>query len=179
MDIKLTDQNIWQSTLTFALLGLVLSVPLLLLYREEAFRRSIRSISIASAIFWGVLATVAIFAAWKLYYQYLYPAWMRWLAPADALLYGLFGLGMWWLAAQLAMRLPGSSLLWFLLLGGIEGILEHIFGIYSLHILEKVPWLQGVSPFPVIIFSFFEYIVYWGVVTWLSYGWLAVSGMLR
>ena len=175
MEIKLTDHNIWQSTLTFALLGLVLAVPLLLLYRDESFRRSARSISISSAIFWGILATVVLFTAWKLYYQYLYPAWMRWLAPSDALLYGLFGLGLWWLA----VRIPGPALLWFLLLGGLEGILEHIFGIYGLHILDKVPWLQGASPFPVIIFSFFEYIVYWAIVAWMSYVWLAVSGLLR
>jgi hypothetical protein len=175
MDIKLTDHNIWQSTLTFGLLGLILSVPLLLLYREESLRRSARLISISSAIFWGALATAVLIAAWKLYYQYLYPAWMRWLAPADALIYGLFALIMWWLA----MRLPGHPLLWFLLLGGLEGILEHIFGIYGLHILDKVPWLQGISPFPVLIFSFFEYIVYWAVVGWISYGWLAVGRLFR
>jgi len=175
MDLKLTDHEIWQSTLLFAALGLVLSIPLLLLYREEAFRRSSRSISVASAIFWGILATVALLTAWKLYYQYLYPVWMRWLAPSDALVYGLFGFGMWWLA----VRLSGPSLLWFLILGGLEGILEHIFGIYGLHILDKVPWLQGVSTFPVLVFSFFEYIVYWAVVAWMSYGWLVVSGLLR
>ena len=175
MENKLTDHDIWQSTLTFALLGLILIVPLLLLYRDESFRRSARTISFASAIFWGILATAALFAAWKLYYQYLYPTWMRWLAPTDALVYGLFGLGMWWLA----VRIPGPTLLWFLLLGGFEGILEHVFGIYGLHILDKVPWLQGATPLPVIVFSFFEYIVYWAIVAWMPYGWLVLGRLLR
>jgi len=35
------------------------------------------------------------------YYRYIYPAWSRWLAPLDALFYGLVGLGMWWLALRL------------------------------------------------------------------------------
>jgi len=57
--------------------------------------------------------------------------------------------------------------------------LEHVFGIYGLHILDKVPWLQGISPFPVIVFSFFEYIVYWAIVAWMSYGWLVLGRLLR
>jgi hypothetical protein len=66
----------------------------------------------------------------------------------------------------------------FLLLGGLEGILEHVFGIYGLHILDKVPWLQGTPPIPVIIFSFSEYIVYWAVVAWMAYGRLALRVIL-
>jgi hypothetical protein len=174
MDFKLANTDIWQSTLLFAGIGLVLSVPLQLLYREEAFHRSVLPMTIASAVFWGILATAALLAAWQLYYQYLYPTWVRWLAPGDALVYGLIGFVMWWLA----IRIPGSHILWFLLLGGLEGILEHVFGIYGLHILGKVPWLQGATPFPVIIFSFFEYIVYWAVVAWMSHGWLAIRGFL-
>ena len=49
MDFKLTNTDIWQSTLFFAGIGLVLSIPLLLLYREEAFHLSGRPISIAAA----------------------------------------------------------------------------------------------------------------------------------
>jgi hypothetical protein len=175
MSFKLTDKEIWHSTMFFAGVGLVLSLPLLLLYQQTAFLRSLSSLSVASAIFWGFLATVALWAGWQLYYQYLYPAWARWLAPGDALIYGLIGFAMWWLA----IPLPGSPILWFLLFGGLEGILEHVFGVYGLHILEKVPWLQETTPFPVVVFSFFEYIVYWAIVAWMSYGWLVVSGALR
>ena len=121
-----------------------------------------------------MLATVAIIGFWGVYYQYILPAWMRWLAPLDAVLYALLGIGMWWLAT----RLPGSSLLWLVLLGGLEGIAEHILGIYFLRILEKVPWLQGVSPFQVIIFSFFEYIFYWSLVAWLAFAFVKVGSLI-
>jgi hypothetical protein len=57
---------------------------------------------------------------------------------------------------------------WFVVLGGLEGVAEHIFGIYALHILDKVPWLSGLPPMPLIIFSFFEYIVYWSLTAWLG-----------
>ena len=49
MDFKLTNTDIWQSSLFFAGIGLVLSIPLLLLYRGEAFHLSARPISTAAA----------------------------------------------------------------------------------------------------------------------------------
>lgn len=61
-------------------------------------------------------------------------------------------------------------MLWFVVLGGVEGIAEHVFGIYGLCILEKVPWLQGLALLPVLFFSFFEYVLYWTLVAWLALG---------
>jgi hypothetical protein len=55
-------------------------------------------------------------------------------------------------------------------LGGVEGIVEHIIAIYGFRILDKVPFLQGLDTFPVLIFSFFEYMVYWTLVAWLALG---------
>jgi hypothetical protein len=164
MDIKLTTQDVWMSTLLFSVGGLVLLLPLAFAYRGPAFQRSALALTLASALFWGVCATAAVIFAWDFYYQYIYPAWSRGLAPLDALFYGLLGLGMWWLA----LRLPGSPVVWFVVLGGLEGVAEHIFGIYILHILDKVPWLGGLPPMPLIIFSFFEYIVYWSLTAWLG-----------
>jgi len=164
MDIKLTTQDVWISTLLFGVTGLILFVPLAYAFRAQAFQRSALSLTVASALFWGVCATAAIIFAWDFYYRYIYPAWSRWLAPLDALFYGLVGLGMWWLA----LRLPGSPVVWFVILGGLEGVAEHVFGIYALHILDKVPWLSGVPPLPLIAFSFFEYTVYWSLTAWLG-----------
>jgi hypothetical protein len=171
MDIKLTTQDVWLTTLLFGAVGLILLVPLAYAYRAPAFERSAAWLTAASALFWGVCATTAILLAWDFYYRYIYPAWSRWLAPFDALFYGLVGLGMWWLA----LRLPGSPVVWFVILGGLEGVAEHVFGIYALHILDKVPWLSGLPPFPLIIFSFFEYIVYWSLTAWLGLGLLKIS----
>ena len=82
------------------------------------------------------------------------------------------GLGMWWLAYQL----PGISIIWFVLLGGIEGLAEHILGIYGFRILDKVPWLKDVKVLPALVFSFFEYVFYWTVVAWLAFGLFKLCG---
>lgn len=166
MELRLNTQDVWNSALIFAFLDLLILVPLVLVFREDLFERALLPIGATSAFFWGVLAIVAIFGFWDLYYQYFTPGWARWLAPLDALLYGAIGLFLWWLA----LRIPGLSVLWFVLLGGVEGILEHLLGIYAMHILDKVPWLQGLPPYPVLVFSFFEYIFYWSLVAWLTLG---------
>jgi hypothetical protein len=178
MEIKLTTQDIWLSTLLFGVLGGLLLLPLLFLYKNTDFKASPWQVVLASALFWGALATVAIFGFWEVYYKYFVPAWLRWLAPLDCLLYGAVGLGMGWLAALLAARLGGPAVLWFVLIGGVEGVGEHLLGIYGFHILEKVPWLQGLPTLPLLIFSFFEYVLYWGLVAWLGWGLLKVGSMI-
>lgn len=174
MDLDLSSQDIWFSTLIFAILDLIVLVPLVFLFTGDEFFASRNALVISTALFWGVLATVAIFGFWELYYQYIFPAWMRWLAPFDALIYALIGFGLWWFAT----RLPGSYVLWFVILGGVEGIAEHLLGIYGLRVLEKVPWLQGITTFPVIVFSFFEYIFYWSIVAWLAFIGLKIAGLI-
>lgn len=166
MEIKLSTQDIWLSTLLFFSLDVLVLVPMLFVMLKIDIGRPIWTIGGCSAIFWGVFATIAIFGFWGLYYQYIFPEWVRWLAPLDSLLYGFIGIGLWWLA----LHLPGQTVLWFVVLGGVEGILEHILGIYAVGILEKVPWLQGIPPTPVLVFSFFEYIFYWSLVAWLAFG---------
>jgi hypothetical protein len=166
MDLRLNSRQVWFSALIFGALAPLLAVPLVLVLPASALRGAALPVAVASALFWGTVAVVAVYRFWELYYQYLYPAWMRWLAPLDVLLYGAIGLAIWWLA----VRLPGPAVLWFVLLGGIEGIAEHVLGIYGLRILEKVPWLNGVKPAPVLAFSFVEYMVYWALVGWLAFG---------
>jgi hypothetical protein len=165
MERGLTSREVWLSTIIFGLLALAVSIPLVLLFKQELFQRDWRAVGLASAIFWGLFGVTMIFAAWKIYYSLFYPGWVRWLAPLNILLYAGFGLGMWWLA----IKIPGPPALWFVLLGGVEGIAEHVFGIYVLRILEKVPFLQGVTPFPAIAFSFLEYILYWAITGWIAY----------
>jgi len=174
LDIKLTTQNIWFSTLFFGVLGGVLALPLVFLFKNPYFKSSPVPITLASALFWGVLATLAIFGFWELYYKYIFPAALRWLAPLDFIIYAAFAFGMWWLA----IHLPGRAILWFVLFGGLEGVAEHLLGIYGMRILEKVPWLNGAPPIPLIIFSFFEYIFYWTLVGWMGLGLLKLFNYL-
>ena len=173
-DIKLNSRDIHISTVVFVVADILVLIPLFWVSRNNTFQGFSNSITIASMIFWGVLAVGLVLGAWNLYYQYIYPDWIRWTLPASVFLYGAFGLGMWFLGE----RFPGPVLFWFVILGGFEGILEHIFGIYGLGILEKVPWLQGITPLPVLVFSFFEYILYWTLVTWLALGFAKVVSLL-
>jgi len=164
MIIRLTSQDYWISAFVAFVFSCVLIAPLILVFRNLDFKQAAWSTGIASALFWGSLAIVAFYAFWEIYYQYIFPQWMRKLAPADFLLYAAIGLGMWWLATQL----PGSAVLWFVFFGGIESIVEHLIGIYWLGILDKVPVLQQVDPLPALIFAFFEYMVYWSLIAWFS-----------
>lgn len=163
-NLKITAQDIWASTLLFGAASVVLLGLLAFAFRSPNFQRAGVHLTIASAMLWGVFASLAIYGFWEFYYQFIFPTWARRLAPLDLFFYAAVGLAMWWVAC----KLPGSAVIWFAILGGIEGILEHLLGIYGLQILDKVPWLQGVSPFPVLVFSFFEYTLYWTLVAWLG-----------
>jgi hypothetical protein len=166
VEIRLTSRHVWLSAVLCGGVSFLLLVPLLLVFKDEAFHRSALPVAGSSALFWGVVAVVAILRFWELYYVYFYPRWVRWLVPLDLLLYGAIGLGLWWLA----LRLPGPVVLSFVLLGGLEGVTEHVVGILVLRILDQVPWLHGLTPLPILIFSFFEYVLYWTLVAWLAWG---------
>ena len=114
----------------------------------------------SSAVLWGIFAAAVLWGFWDIYYRYFFPGWMRWFPPFMAMLYGAIGLALWWLA----LRLPGNPVLNFCLLGGLEAIPEHLWGIYGLRILERVPMLQGLSPTSVLVFAIPEYVLYWGVI---------------
>ena len=166
MNLEITETDILISTLIFACLASLLAIPLVLFFRNPLFAQARWPITIASGVLWGLFAVAMVFGFWDLYYRHIFNAWMRWVTPLDSLFYAAIALGMWWLAG----KLPGSAVLWFVLLGGLEGVLEHLLGIYGMGILEKVPWLEGVGVLPVVVFSFFEYTFYWAIVAWLGYG---------
>ncbi|HEY43883.1 MAG TPA: hypothetical protein G4O11_07875 [Anaerolineae bacterium] len=166
MSIELTPHDLRLSTLIFALLAVIVTIPLHFTFKHDTFQDSLLPITVASAVFWGVLSVFFIFGYWDLYYGYFYPAWIRPLTPLSFILYGCIGLGLWWIASR--QSLP---VIWiFTFLGGVYGIVEHAFAIYGLRILEKVPLLQNLSPLPVLVFSFFEYALYWSLVAWIALG---------
>ncbi|MGB2897059.1 MAG: hypothetical protein WBB65_12945 [Anaerolineales bacterium] len=170
-DSPVTNTDIWGSTAVFAIIGILLLLPLVYLYPDADFLRSPLAVATASGIFWGLFSVIAFRAFWDLYYQYFYPRWVRPLAPLNIILYALFGLVMW----SLANRFNTLPTLMFILFGGTEGLLEHLIGVNGLRVLEKVPVFNALDPIPVFIFSFFEYIVYWSIVAWLA---LALTSLL-
>lgn len=166
IDFKLTDQDLSKSSLIFCITGIIFIVSLIYLVDENKIRGAAKEVILTSAVFWGIIAYVAMKYFWEMYYVYFYADILRKLVPFNIIIYAGITIVLW----LLALRLPVSTLLWFVLLGGIEGVIEHIIGIYIFDILNKVPWLSDVTPLPVIIFSFFEYVVYWSIVAWLSVG---------
>lgn len=159
-DIQLTSETYWLSALVAAFVDIGFVLLLALGVKPARFRQLTWSLTGASAILWGILAAACLWGFWDLYYRYFYPGWARWIAPLFAPLYGAIGLALWWLA----LRLPGNPVVNFCLLGGLGSVPEHLWGIYGLGILDKVPFLQGVSPASVLVFAVFEYIFYWSVV---------------
>jgi hypothetical protein len=166
MEQRLTNQEVWITTLLFIGVDVLLLSPLAFVLRTTSPIELLQPIGVASALFWGLLVIFFLFWGWDLYYCFFYPKWVRWFTPLDIPLYGAIGLAMWWLADQL----PGPIILWFVFFGGIEGIAEHILGIYGFRILNKVPWLKDVRPAPALVFSFFEYVFLWSLVAWLAFG---------
>lgn len=164
--IRITAQDLKLSTLIFSLLAIIITIPLHFIFENDLFRIALLPITIASAVFWGIVSTIFIFGYWDLYYRYFYPPWIRPLAPLSLILYSSFGLGLWWLTSH--QSLP---VIWaFATLGGLQGVLEHSLAIYGLQILDKVPLLHDLKPIPVLVFSFFEYAFYWSLVGWIALG---------
>ncbi|HKZ54607.1 MAG TPA: hypothetical protein VJ123_03935 [Anaerolineales bacterium] len=172
-------EGFWRSSAIAALLAAVVVGVLLRKVPARRFRRLGWWLPIVAAVCWGTFAIVMLWAFWESYYSGFYAPWSRWAAPSAALVYGLAALGMRWLA----VRLPGHPTLNFCLLGGVESELEHLFGIYRLRILETVPSLRGVTIAEVLVFAFFEYVIYWGIVLGLAAllrgGWEAWSRRRR
>ncbi len=163
-NLKLTNANFWTGSLLFGGAGLILLVGLSIAFNNSDFAFAGRTLILTSGVLWGLLATILSSLAWELYYQYLYPAWMRPFAPLSALFYALLA----WLMWLIASHLGSPAVLWFVLLGGLEGVLEHLVGVFGMRILLKVPWLEGVRPLPAVLFSFPEYITLWSVTAGLA-----------
>lgn len=160
----LTSVEVRTSTLVFGLLACALSFPLITMHPQSLFGKSWIVLNGASILFWGILGALALKYFWESYYAYFYPAWVRRFSPLNLILYGTITLGMWILVKRFSL----NNVMLFLLLGGIEGVFEHLIGIYGFGILEKVPWLEGLDPLPILVFSFVEYVVYWSLVVWLA-----------
>ena len=94
---------------------------------------------------------------WDIYYRYFLPNTS--ILLVTPLVGALLALVFHWLA----LRLPGNPIVSFCLLGGLESLLEHLWGIYGLGIL-RAPLMQAVAPLSILAFAVPEYIFYWCVV---------------
>jgi hypothetical protein len=161
---SLTSSAFWISAAGAALLGVPLTLACLALFRSGRFARSPLEIAVAAAIFWGMLAIALTASMWNSYYTHFAPDWQRRLAPLSAILYAGLALLLWWLAR----RSTKSPALVFLMLGGLESLVEHGAAIWGGGLLTKVPMLAGVTAAPMLVFAFFEYVLYWGLTLLLA-----------
>ena len=159
MPTPLTSSGYWLSTAGAAVLAVLLTVLVVHLLPHDRFRLLGFEIVLAAALFWGALATALVLSMWDSYYTFFAQDWQRLLAPLSAILYAGIALLLWWLTR----RLPGPPALVFVILGGLESLIEHSLAIWGMGLFERVPMLAGVEPAPVLAFAFFEYVIYWGL----------------
>lgn len=121
MPTPLTSSGYWLSAAGTAVLASLLSVLVARLLPRERFRLLGFEIVLAGGLFWGALATALVLSMWDSYYTFFAQDWQRLLAPLSAILYAGIALLLWWLTR----RLPGPPALVFVVLGGLESLVEH------------------------------------------------------
>jgi hypothetical protein len=174
---KITTDVLWMGTLIFAVLDAVFVSILAWRINRGTFRRFKWALGLTSMLFWSALWTWGLATFWDSIYRYVFPAWAHWMIPPIfGLLYAGIGLFIRWLA----LRNRGNAVVNFCLLGGLWGMLTHVFAV-SIGIVSKPPALQGAAPAAAVIFAIFEFMFYWCVVlslaVFLQHGWRKMRGM--
>ena len=163
-DIKITTEILLQGALFFALMDAVYIPLLVWRVKEETFRRLKWSLVIAAALTWFGIWNWAIGNFWNAVYSYLFPPWAQtWIPKIAFVIAGLAAFGLW----DLSLRIKGTPVLNYCLMGGILGSLTHIWAVYR-GVVSKPPMLQGASPLGAVVIAFFEYIFYWCVILTLA-----------
>ncbi len=167
-ELRVTTEVLWRGALLFAVVDLPLFAFLVWRTRGVSFAGLKGPLLATTAVFWFGLWLWAVLTLWGSVYSHVFPAWSRWLLPPfQATLASLIGWGLWWVAC----RVPGRSVLTFLLGGGVWGIVSHVIAILR-GLLDKPPMLEGASPAAALTLAFFEFTFYWSVI-------LAVALVLR
>ena len=160
-DIKITSEMLWLSAVITALIDVGLILFLTRRIQRPRFRRLHWPVALAAGVFWVSYGFMLFALTWESFYaKFLPDPANRSLARSilELLPYPIIGLVLWWLA----VRLPGNPAVNFCLLGGVQSVPEHLWGIYRLGILDKVSFLQQASAASVLAFAVPEYILYWG-----------------
>lgn len=171
-DLSISSGRFWLSAAVMAVVDVIFIAILVWMVKPSRFRELRWTLVGAAAVLWSSFAVFLVSAFWDSYYRYFYPGWFH---SGGVLVFVplVFG-SVAWAFHWLALRLPGNPIVTFSLLCGAESVLEHLWGIYGLRILE-IPLLQGSSPASILAFCFPEYIFYWCVVISIAalvqYGW--------
>jgi hypothetical protein len=160
-DIKMTSEMLWLTALVTALIDVGVLLFLARRIQRPRFRQLHWPVAFAAGIFWVSYGFVLFALTWESFYaKFLPDPANRSLARSmfELLPYPIIGLILWWLS----VRLPGNPAVNFCLLGGVQSLPEHLWGIYRLGMMDKVPFLQEASVASVLAFAVPEYILYWG-----------------
>ncbi len=164
MDVSASSQLYWASAAVAAVLDGILIGVLARTISPAGFRSLLKPLVLLAAVFWCVLYTAAIFGFWEICYSYIFPAWVRWVAPFYGLLMGGLAALFWWLSQQSSVH----PVLLFTAFAGLHSLPGHLSGIYGREMLTRCPVLLSVSPASALVFGIFEFIFYWGLVLGLS-----------
>lgn len=167
-DQKVTTEILWRGALIFALIDAVL-VGFLVRRITPVWLRQLKwTIVATTGVVWCVIWILMACFFWERVYHYVFPEWARWVIPP---VYGVLFAAVGWLFYSLALRLPGNPVVNLCLLGGLWGMITHIWAIHR-GILDKPPMLQGASPVAAAIMPIFEFIFYWCII-------LGIASLLR
>jgi hypothetical protein len=150
-----------QGALIFAILDLILAVILVWRIKPQTFRLFKWELLTVTALFWCGLWFWVFANFWETVYQYVFPAWTRWLMPffQAALTTAVAAL-----AWRQSLRFRMNPLITYLLFGGLWGMVSHLLAV-SRGIVDRPPMLQGASPFSAVIIAIFEFVFYWCIIS--------------
>ncbi len=165
-DLHLTTSQVWACTGILLVLDVFLGVLAGRLIHREHMQRMRWVLILCSGGFFLLVWTSAMVWAWEWFYRLIFPTWARtWLPPIFGVGYAILALGLAWLS----MKVPGKPAVIWCVLGGVEGLLSHLYAIYGLGAASKPPIMQGTDPFSVLVFAIFEKAFYWTLILFASW----------
>ncbi len=164
---QVTTQQVWLCTGFLLAVDVVLAILARRFISRTYFKHLRFTLAGLAAVFFFLVWASAMAWAWEWFYSHIFPDWARYTLPLVFCVgYGLLASGMAWLC----LRLPGDPAVTWIVLGGVEGLLSHLYAIYGLGAASKPPIMQDVNPAVVLIFAIFEKAFYWEVILLVSWG---------
>ncbi len=163
-NIFITTDILLKGAFIFALMDAILIPLLIWRITPDIFTQMRWTLVIISGLTWFGIWKLVLSLFWDPVYIHVFPDGGReWLPLIFGLLMAGFTLGIW----SLARCGKQHPLLVFFLLSGFWGVLTHLWAIQN-GILSKPHILRGAAPWAALLIAFFEYIFYWGIITFLA-----------
>jgi hypothetical protein len=159
-DFHATSNLFWMAALFLLICDSAIILVVTRVIKPPRFFQIQWEIVLATAIFFSGLWAFVLNWGWGWFYSYIFPPWITTLAPMFGLAYAVIGFAIY----RLAKYLPGNPVINYSALGGIEGLITHLWVIFGIGVITKVPMLQGVNPASILVFAIFEKVFYWNII---------------